>query len=198
MKATAHWLELRGHTGQSLFQDWLVALLRNLLMRLPVGFLARLGLAASGIGERNADRARLYPAEDLLYGAEDNIWYRDNGDGTVTVGMTMVAAATAGQLVAFTPRRAGRVVQAGKSCATIESGKWVGPAKLAFDGEVSNANDALVANPKLANSDPYGAGGLVKVRPKGWAAARASLVSGTAVAGLYKRKMAADNFVGCP
>ncbi len=167
-------------------------------MRLPVGFLARRGLAASGIGERNADRARLYPAEDLLYDAENNIWYRDNGDGTVTVGMTMVAAAMAGQLVAFTPRRAGRAVQAGKSWATIESGKRVEPAKLAFDGEVSNANDALVANPKLANSDPYGAGWLVKVRPKGWAAARASLVSGTAVADRYKRKMPADNFVGCP
>jgi heterodisulfide reductase subunit C len=81
MKATAHWLELKGHTekkpsstfdeifseqvfatgriedgrvlrqffartGQSLFQDWLVTLLRNLVMRLPVSFLARLGLAA--------------------------------------------------------------------------------------------------------------------------------------------------------
>jgi glycine cleavage system H protein len=136
--------------------------------------------------------------DDLLYDVENNIWYRDNGDGTVTLGMTMVAAAMAGQLVAFTPRRAGRPVQAGKSCATIESGKWVGPAKLAFDGEVSEANDALVANPKLANSDPYGAGWLVKVRPKDWATARAGLVAGTAVADLYEQKMAADNFAGCP
>ncbi len=33
-------------TGQSLFQDWLVALVRGLVMRLPVGLLTRLGLAA--------------------------------------------------------------------------------------------------------------------------------------------------------
>jgi glycine cleavage system H protein len=136
--------------------------------------------------------------DDLLYDVENNIWYRDNGDGTVTVGMTMVAAAMAGQLVAFTPRRAGRAVQAGKSCATIESGKWVGPAKLAFDGEVSDANNALVADPKLANSDPYGAGWLVKVRPKDWATAKAALTPGTAVAAPYEQKMAADNFAGCP
>ena len=125
--------------------------------------------------------------DDLLYDVENNIWYRDNGDGTVTVGMTAVAAAMAGQLVAFTAKKAGRPVQAGKSCATIESGKWVGPAKLAFDAEVIEVNDALTGSPKLANSDPYGAGWLVKVRPKDWAAAKASLVAGTAVAGLMKQ-----------
>jgi glycine cleavage system H protein len=135
--------------------------------------------------------------DDLLYDVENNIWYRDNGDGTVTVGMTAVAAAMAGQLVAFTPKKAGRSVQSGKSCATIESGKWVGPAKLAFDAEVKEVNDAVSANPKLANNDPYGAGWLIKVRPADWAAAKAGLVSGTAVAGPYEKKMAADGFAGC-
>jgi glycine cleavage system H protein len=135
--------------------------------------------------------------DDLLYDVENNIWYRDNGDGTVTLGMTAVAAAMAGQLVAFTPRKAGRSVQEGKSCATIESGKWVGPAKVAFDAEVVETNDAVGGNPKLANSDPYGAGWLVKVRPGDWAAAKAKLVPGTAVAVPYEAKMAAENFKGC-
>jgi heterodisulfide reductase subunit C len=80
MKATAHWLELKGHTetkpsmvfdeifseqvfatgkieegrvlrrffartGQSLFQDWLVALMRGLASRLPVGLMMRMGWA---------------------------------------------------------------------------------------------------------------------------------------------------------
>jgi glycine cleavage system H protein len=135
--------------------------------------------------------------DDLLYDVGNNIWYRDNGDGTVTLGMTAVAAAMAGQLVAFTPRKVGRGVQAGKSRATIESGKWVGPAKVAFDAEVAATNDAVVANPKLANEDPYGAGWLVSLRPADWAAAKAGLVPGSAVAAPYEAKMAADNFVGC-
>jgi glycine cleavage system H protein len=135
--------------------------------------------------------------DDLLYDVENNIWYRDNGDGTVTLGMTAVAAAMAGQLVAFTPRKAGRSVQEGKSCATIESGKWVGPAKVAFDAEVVEANNAVAGNPKLANADPYGAGWLVKLRPGDWAAAKAKLVPGAAVAAPYEAKMAADNFAGC-
>ena len=135
--------------------------------------------------------------DDLLYDIENNIWYRDNGDGTMTLGMTAVAAAMAGQLVAFTPRKAGRGVQAGKSCATIESGKWVGPAKVAFDAKVVETNDAVVANPKLANADPYGAGWLVKVRPADFSAATAGLVPGTAAAQPYEAKMTADNFAGC-
>ena len=135
--------------------------------------------------------------DDLLYDVENNIWYRENADGTVTLGMTAVAAAMAGQLVAFTAKKAGRSVDAGKSCATVESGKWVGPAKIAFDAEVTEVNDALTVNPKLANADPYGEGWMTKVRPKDWAVAKTKLVAGTAVAGPYETKMTADNFAGC-
>ena len=135
--------------------------------------------------------------DDLLYDVDNNIWYRDNGDGTVTLGMTAVAAAMAGQLVAFTPRRAGRSVQEGKSFATIESGKWVGPAKVAFDAEVVETNDAVAANPTLANRDPYGAGWLVKLRPGDWAGARAKLTPGSSVAAPFDAKMTSDNFAGC-
>jgi glycine cleavage system H protein len=135
--------------------------------------------------------------DELLYDVENNIWYRDNGDGTVTLGMTAVAAAMAGQLVAFTAKKVGRKVESGKSCATIESGKWVGPAKVAFDAEVVEVNNALTTSPKLANSDPYGEGWMLKVKPANWAAGKAELVAGSAVAGPYEAKMTADNFAGC-
>jgi glycine cleavage system H protein len=55
----------------------------------------------------------------------------------------------------------------------------------------------LTTNPQIANSDPYGAGWMVKVRPSDWAAAKAGLVPGMAVAGPFEAKMAADNFSGC-
>ena len=134
---------------------------------------------------------------DLLYDVENNIWYRDNGDGTFTAGMTMVAIGMAGMLVAFTPKRAGKSVKAGKSCATIESGKWVGPAKLGFDAEIIEVNEGLQANPKLANTDTYGEGWMVKVRPEDFDAAKAMLTPGTAIEGPYEAKMAADEFAGC-
>jgi glycine cleavage system H protein len=135
--------------------------------------------------------------DDLIYDVENNMWYRAEADGTVTLGMTAVAAALAGQLVAFTPRKVGRAVQAGKSCATIESGKWVGPAKIAFDAEVVAVNDAVVSDPKLANADPYDKGWLVRVKTPGWDAAKPKLTPGAQVAAPYEAKMVADGFAGC-
>jgi glycine cleavage system H protein len=135
--------------------------------------------------------------DELLYDVENNIWYLENDDGTVTLGMTTVAAAMAGDLVAFTAKRAGRSVKAGKSCATIESGKWVGPARIAFDAEVLESNEGLSASPKIANEDPYGAGWMVKVKPSDWASAKSGLLPGNEIAAPYEAKMAADDFAGC-
>lgn len=135
--------------------------------------------------------------DDLLYDVDNHIWYREVGDGTVKLGMTTVATAMAGQLVAFTPKKAGRSVEAGKSCATVESGKWVGPAKAAFDAAVVAVNEDLAGKPSLANEDPYGAGWLVILKPADWAAAKGSLTPGAEVAPKYEAKMAADNFKGC-
>ena len=135
--------------------------------------------------------------DDLLYDVENHIWYQETGDGNVKLGMTSVATAMAGQLVAFTPKKAGRSVEAGKSCATVESGKWVGPAKAAFGAAVVSVNEALADKPALANEDPYGAGWLVILKPADWAGAKAALTPGTQVAPKYEAKMAADGFAGC-
>ena len=134
--------------------------------------------------------------DELLYDVDNHIWFKEVGDGTVRIGMTTVATAMAGQLVAFTPKKVGRKVESGKSCATVESGKWVGPAKSAAGGEVAAVNDALMAKPSLANEDPYAAW-LVVLKPDDWAAAKATLTPGSQVAAKYEAKMAADGFSGC-
>ncbi len=135
--------------------------------------------------------------DDLLYDVANHIWFKELDDGNVRLGMTTVATAMAGSLVAFTPKKVGRAVQAGKSCATVESGKWVGPAKSAAGGEVVAVNDDLVAKPKMANDDPYGEGWMVVVKPDDWASVKATLTPGTHVAPLYEAKMNADGFAGC-
>lgn len=135
--------------------------------------------------------------EDRLYDVENHIWLQEMSDGRIRLGMTAVATAMAGQLVAFTPKRVGRSVKAGKSCATVESGKWVGPAKSAAAGEVVEVNEALVAQPSMANDDPYEAGWMVILQPEDWAGVKAGLVAGADVAGPYAAKMDADGFDGC-
>jgi glycine cleavage system H protein len=135
--------------------------------------------------------------DDLLYDVENQIWFRELGDGTVKLGMTAVATAMAGKLVAYTPKGVGKDVKAGKSCATVESGKWVGPAKTAAGGTIVAVNEALAATPSTANSDPYGEGWLVILKPEDWDGAKAGLVPGAQVAGPYEAKMTADGFAGC-
>ena len=135
--------------------------------------------------------------EDRLYDVENHIWLIDLGDGRVKIGMTAVATAMAGQLVAFTPKKVGRSVKPGKSCATVESGKWVGPAKSAVGGEVVEVNTALVDEPAIANGDPYEAGWMVIIQAEDWDTVKAGLVAGADVAAPYEAKMAADGFDGC-
>ncbi len=134
--------------------------------------------------------------DDLLYDVPNNLWYRPEADGTYTVGMTMIATGMAGALVAFTAKKVGKTIEGGKSVATVESGKWVGPAKIGFDAEIVAVNDTLTANPKLANTDTYGEGWMVRVKPVD-AAAAGLLVPGASVAAPYEAKMNADNFAGC-
>jgi glycine cleavage system H protein len=134
--------------------------------------------------------------DELLYDVENHTWFSEVGDGNVKVGMTSVATALAGQLVAFTPKKVGRTVRAGKSCATVESGKWVGPAKSAAGGEVIEVNEAMIANPSMANEDPYAAW-LVVISPEDWASVKPGLTPGADVAAPYEDKMAADGFEGC-
>lgn len=135
--------------------------------------------------------------DELLYDVENHTWFREVGDGTVKIGMTTIATALAGELVAFTPKRVGRSVKPGKSCGTVESGKWVGPAKSAAGGEVIAVNDELVATPNIANADPYGAGWMVILQPEDWDAVKATLTPGADVSGPYEAKMDADGFEGC-
>lgn len=135
--------------------------------------------------------------EDRLYDVDNHIWFTEVGDGTVRIGMTTVATAMAGQLVAFTPKKVGREVKAGKSCATVESGKWVGPAKSAAAGEVVAVNEELVGNPSLANEDPYEKGWLVILKPEDWDSVKGTLIPGANVAAPYEAKMEADGFAGC-
>jgi len=123
--------------------------------------------------------------DELLYDVDNHIWFKELGDGNVRLGMTTIATAMAGRLVAYTPKKVGRAVKAGKSCATVESGKWVGPAKSAAAGEVVEVNEDLINNPGAANDDPYGAGWLIVLKPEDWDGVKASLTPGTEVADKY-------------
>lgn len=135
--------------------------------------------------------------DDLFYNVENNVWARREADGTITVGMTTYACSLAGEIVSYTPKKAGKSIEQNKSVCTVESGKWVGPVKAPVTGEVVAVNEAVSAKPGTINADPYGSGWLVKMKPSNWDGDSGALVTGGAVAGAFEGKMNTDGFGGC-
>lgn len=102
------------------------------------------------------------PAADLRYTAEHE-WVAVDGD-IATVGITAYAAEKLGDVVYVDLPKAGTALAAGTVVGEIESTKSVGELFAPVDGEVVESNQAVLDDPTLVNSDPFGAGWLVKVR----------------------------------
>lgn len=102
--------------------------------------------------------------DDLWFQVEQDVWLHLLPDGTARVGMTDPAVTRAGKIL-HVRIRAGREVQAGKSLASVESGKWVGGVPSPLPGWVLEANPAVLEDPSLINRDPYGDGWLATMRP---------------------------------
>ncbi len=135
--------------------------------------------------------------DDLYYDVENNVWVRREGDGTLTIGMTTYAAALAGQILTCTPKKVGRSIEQNKSAATVESGKWVGPVRAPVAGEVVAVNSALASAPGTINTDPYGSGWMIRLKPANWDSESERLVTGPAAATAFEAKMNAEGFAGC-
>lgn len=129
--------------------------------------------------------------EDLHYFVEKHVWARPDGD-LVTVGLTDVAQNLAKTFVSVTLKAVGKKVKKGKSLATAESSKWVGPVPNPVGGEVVEVNDTVASRPSLLNDDPYGDGWIARVRPDDWEADAADLVTGGAGVEAYQRFLEAE------
>ena len=99
---------------------------------------------------------------ELKY-TKEHEWLSIDGD-TATVGITAYAAEKLGDVVYVDLPAVGTTTTYMKICGEIESTKSVGELYAPVDGEVVAINDAVVAAPEIVNSDPFGAGWLVKIR----------------------------------
>ena len=114
---------------------------------------------------------------ELYYLVEKHVWGRLEDD-LVTVGLTDVAQNLAKGMLSVLPKTVGRKVAKGKSVATVESAKWVGPVPALVSGEIVEINQAVLADPKIINADPYGEGWIAKMRPSDWDTEAADLHTG--------------------
>jgi glycine cleavage system H protein len=99
---------------------------------------------------------------DLRY-TKEHEWVRVDGD-EATVGITQYAADQLGDIVFVELPGAGRTLAQFATFGVVESVKAVSDLYAPIAGEVTAANEALAGEPELVNSDPYGAGWMVRVR----------------------------------
>jgi glycine cleavage system H protein len=99
---------------------------------------------------------------DLRY-TKEHEWVRVEGD-VATIGITQHAADQLGDIVFVELPAAGRALEQFAPFGVVESVKAVSDLFAPVAGEVVEANGALASAPEVVNSDPYGAGWMLRVR----------------------------------
>ncbi len=85
-------------------------------------------------------------------------------DAIVTVGITHHAQDALGDVVFVDLPSVGTILHAKEIAGVVESVKAAADVYMPIEGEILEVNEALRADPALANSDPTGAGWFFKVR----------------------------------
>jgi glycine cleavage system H protein len=110
----------------------------------------------------------VYP-DDVKYTAEHE-WVRATGtgdDAVLRIGITAFAQEALGDIVFVTLPSVGTEVEAGQALGEVESTKSVSDVYAPLAGTVTACNDQLETSPELVNSDPYGDGWMLEIRPSG-------------------------------
>ncbi len=95
---------------------------------------------------------------------ESHEWVRDNGDGTVTIGISEHAQEMLGDVVFVELPELEAVIEAGESFSLVESVKAASDIYAPVTGEVVEVNEELSDSPELINEEPYEGGWIVKVK----------------------------------
>jgi len=101
---------------------------------------------------------------DNLKYADSHEWVLDNGDGTVTVGITDHAQDLLGDVVYVELPEVGAEVTATEQFSLVESVKAASDIYAPVNGEVIEVNDALNDAPELINEAPYEGAWIAKIK----------------------------------
>ncbi len=98
---------------------------------------------------------------DNLKYTKDHEWVLVDGN-TATIGITEFAQGELGDIVYVEIETVGEIVSMHEVFGTIEAVKTVSDLFMPITGEVLERNAAIDAKPDVVNTDPYGAGWLIK------------------------------------
>ncbi|SHE90112.1 glycine cleavage system H protein [Modicisalibacter ilicicola DSM 19980] len=95
---------------------------------------------------------------------ESHEWVQDNGDGTVTIGITDHAQQALGDVVFVELPEVGRSLDTGDEFGVIESVKAASDLYAPLAGEVVEINESLEDAPETVNESPYDDGWILKLK----------------------------------
>jgi len=113
-----------------------------------------------------------FPA-NLRY-TKDHEWISLEGN-VATIGITEFAQSELGDIVYVDINTKGKALGAEEVFGTVEAVKTVSDLFLPVSGTINEVNPALEAQPELVNTDPYGAGWMIKMTVDNVAAVEALL-----------------------
>ena len=102
--------------------------------------------------------------DNTLKFADSHEWVKDNGDGTVTIGISEHAQEMLGDVVFVDLPETEDEVEAGESFSLVESVKAASDIYAPISGEIVEINEELEDSPELINEEPYEGGWIVKVK----------------------------------
>lgn len=95
---------------------------------------------------------------------ETHEWVRNEGDGTVTVGITDYAQDSLGDIVYVELPELGDELDLGQDAGVVESVKAASDVFAPLTGTVIAINEALEDTPEIINASPYGDGWFYRLR----------------------------------
>ena len=101
---------------------------------------------------------------DLKY-TKDHEWLRQETDGTCLVGITDHAQDSLGDVTFVELPSIGDSLEAGATFGVVESVKAASDLYMPLAGEITEVNEVLLDSPEKVNTDPYGEGWMVRLRP---------------------------------
>jgi len=118
-----------------------------------------LAAATKGVEEDDMD----FP-EELKYTPQHQ-WVRVEGDGSATIGITDFAQEELGEIVYVDHPAVGDSIEKDASFGEVESNKTSSDVYAPCSGQILEVNSVLDEDPGRLNSDPYGDGWMIKIRP---------------------------------
>ncbi|WP_017757696.1 MULTISPECIES: glycine cleavage system protein GcvH [Pseudacidovorax] len=98
-----------------------------------------------------------------IHYSKDHEWIEIADHEAATVGITVHAQEALGDVVFVDLPEVGKTFKQGEVAGVVESVKAAADIYMPVTGEIVEVNEALRADPSLANSDPMGAGWFFKV-----------------------------------